>query len=360
MNDINYYEVVRQKLTSGDVHAPKHEKVYELMKIFWDEDVIKILSYFPNAGNSVSLTELSEKSGIPKREISRTLRKAVKKKTLIKKGNKYELAPLVPGVFEAYFIARQDTEDNLKKVAKIYRYLFKNADELKIHNNKFTLFSPILPIKLNEKLIEIDESVEHKSQVLPFEVVADLINKNESFAVIPCQCRLIGELNNEPCNYASSDMGCFLVGKPAIAVVNMGYGRALSKEEAIEYLKKTEKAGLVHNASNESSSHWFICNCCPDHCGALMPMKKYGIKNIRPSNFIPKINPEICVKCKTCVKKCPMETIEYIEDKDEIVINYNKCIGCGICASNCPQNAIFMKKIRNVIPQKRNVMGNKT
>ncbi|MHA1269057.1 MAG: 4Fe-4S binding protein [Candidatus Helarchaeota archaeon] len=361
MTDTDYYEIVRQKLTFGPVSAPKHEKIYELMKIFWDEDTIKILSYFPSSGGTISSTELAEKSGIPKKEITKALRKAVKKRTIIKLGNKYELAPLIPGVFEAYYITRQDTDENLKKVAKIFRYMFEHADEFGGLGEKFTLFRPILPVEASEKLININKSLDTpQSQVLPYELVEEMINKNEYFAVIPCQCRLIAELNNEHCEFAPSEMGCFIVGASALATANMGLGRSLTKEEAIEYLKETEKAGLVHNASNDASEHSFICNCCPDHCGALLPFKKFGIKNIKPSNFIPKINQELCIKCKTCANKCPMEMILYSEPEDIMIINYDNCIGCGVCASNCQENAILMEKIRNDIPKKENKMGNKT
>lgn len=199
-----------------------------------------------------------------------------------------------------------------------------------------------------------------KTKVLPFELVEEMINKNDKFAVIPCQCRLIAELNGEPCTVAPASMGCFLVGPEAEAIVNFGMGRALSKEEAIEYLKETEKAGLVHNASNETKEHGFICNCCSCHCGALFPMKQFQLNNVRPSNFAPQPNPELCVQCKTCLKKCPMEAISYQEGDQIMTFNYDLCIGCGICAANCKKNAILMEKVRDFIPSEKNNIGDKT
>ena len=43
MTKIDYYETVRQKLVLGPLKAPKHRKVTKLMKIFWNEDEIKLL-----------------------------------------------------------------------------------------------------------------------------------------------------------------------------------------------------------------------------------------------------------------------------------------------------------------------------
>ena len=37
MTEIDNYEIVRQKLSLGPLYAPKHKKVYELMKLLWNE-----------------------------------------------------------------------------------------------------------------------------------------------------------------------------------------------------------------------------------------------------------------------------------------------------------------------------------
>ncbi|HUY00131.1 MAG TPA: 4Fe-4S dicluster domain-containing protein [Candidatus Deferrimicrobium sp.] len=358
--ETDYYEIVRQKLKVGPIAAPKHEKVYELMKVFWDEDTIKLLSHFPNAGQEISVDELAEKSGLEQKEIKKILKKAVERRTLAKIGAKsYTLHPLLPGVFEPYFISRKDTEENLKKAAKIYRYMIKNANEFEI-NQDFQLLNPILPFEATEKLIIIDETVDTKSKVLPFEVVEEMINKNEYFSVTPCQCRLVAKLSGEPCEIAADDLGCLQVGPSAQAIVSLGFGRALTKEEAIEFLKKTEKAGLIHNAEIESGDHGFICNCCSCHCGVVSSRKNFQLNIQKPSNYKPQHNPEICVKCKICVKKCPMEAIFYQEADDKIVINLDLCIGCGVCAANCKKNALLMKKVSNEIPDKEHKFGNKT
>ncbi len=364
MTEIDNYEKVRQKLTCGPLTAVKHEKIYELMKVFWDEETIKVLTYFPNAGEPITANELAEKSGLQRKEIKNLLNKAVKKRTLAKIGPDYCLEPILPGIFEAYFIARQDSEENLKKAASIYRYMFENSPEFREKREgyeDFRLFRPILPIE-SEKLIKVDESIPIENKVMPYEVVEELIKNNEHFAVIPCQCRLISELSGKDlCQVASADMGCFLVGPSAQGVVAMGMGRGLTKEEAIEYLKKTEKAGLVHNASNDTSPNTFICNCCSCHCGALFPQKQFEqITNLNKSNFEPKFNSELCVSCKTCMKKCPMEAISFIEAEEKMLYNSESCIGCGVCAANCPKNAILMEKIRNDVPPDKNIIKDKT
>ncbi len=363
---LNYYDIVRQKLTLGPLTAPKHEKIFELLKIFWpEEDTIKLLSFFPSADQRITIEELVEKSGMDKGKIRKILRSVTKKKTVSAARNRYGLEPLAPGIFEAYFIAKQDSKENLQKAAEIFRWLFNHVAELDaqghhIFDRDFEMFRPVIPIDSKEKLLGIEEDIESRSKVLPYELVEDMINKNEYFTKIPCQCRLIGEMSGEPCERAPSEMGCFAAGVGALGIANMGWGTSLSKEEAIEYLKSTEKAGLVHLTSNSKGGEHllFICNCCPCHCGALMPTKDLGYKTVVPSNFKPRFDVELCVECEKCIKKCPMDAITHPEE-GKMVVDDERCIGCGLCASNCAKTAITLVKVTDTIPPDVKKFGNK-
>ena len=125
MTEVDHYEIVRQKLVLGPIHAPKHKKIIELMKVFWKEKEIKILSNFEKVGIWISPSQLEKKSGIPKDEIKQLLNRLVKIGTLSKKRSRYGLIPLLPGIFENYFIVRKDTEEKQVKAAKLYRDIMK-------------------------------------------------------------------------------------------------------------------------------------------------------------------------------------------------------------------------------------------
>ncbi len=366
MTEIDYYESVRRNLELGPIFAPKHKKIIQLMKIFWDEEEIKILSHFDKVGKFITTKQLSEKTGMSKDEIKKKLARSVKNGTLAHKGSRWSLLPLLPGIFEKYFIVRKDTEENQKKAAKLYRDIMKEISlQGAVESDERHVFRPLLPYEAKEKLIQINESLDYESQALPYELVKDMIDKNEHFAVIPCQCRLIGELTGEPCECAPAEMGCFLVGLAAQFAPQMCEdARVMTKEEAIQFLKDTEKAGLVHNtASGSSEDSMFICNCCSCHCGALYPARLMHVKGSSQSNYKPIINMELCVKCETCMRKCPSEAIyhkwpkESDSSDEEMVIRENLCIGCGICAANCPKDAIKMLKVRENVPKKTPKIG---
>jgi hypothetical protein len=78
MTEVDYYEQVRQNLELGPIHAPKHKKIIQLMKVFWNEEEIKILSHFGKVGKFISTKQLSEKTDIPRDKIKKTLARSVK------------------------------------------------------------------------------------------------------------------------------------------------------------------------------------------------------------------------------------------------------------------------------------------
>jgi len=370
MTEVDYYETVRQKLVLGPLNAPKHRKIKKLMKVFWNEEEIKLLAHFESADKRNSLKQLEERSGMSKDEIKKILSRSVKNGTISKSGAKYCLEPIIPGIFEKYFMRSTDTEENLKKAAVLYRDIMKEVLPQNSRDMEWKLFRPLLPIETNEKLIEINKDYDIQAQTLPYETVMNLISKHDQFAVITCQCRLIGELSGEPCEVAPAEMGCLVAGPAGKMMVNMGVrgARLLNKEETIEFLKETEKRGLVHNAifdqGFESSN--FFCNCCSCHCGALFPAKIFNEKGVYPSNYFPTFNNELCTKCETCMRKCPKGAIyhkfpiETDSSDEQMVLRAELCIGCGICAVNCPSNAIKMVKVRDNIPPDKQLIGNRT
>ncbi len=367
MTEADYYEIVRQKLTLGPLYAPKHKKVIELLKVFWNEEEIKILSHFEGTEKDITVRQLEEKTGIPREKIKEMLENTREKGTIGKRGSRYCLLPILPGIFEKYFIRLNDTEENLKKAAEIYRFLFKEFIPQFLNETNFKLFRPLLPVEAEEKLIEIDESFDVESKVLSYELIKSLIDKYDKFSVIDCQCRIIGEYTGEPCKVAPPELGCFLAG--AVAERNIKRGRpSLSKEEAIEFLKKTEKAGLIHNCIMDSSveSSLFVCNCCSCHCGTLISSKNHRENAVLSSNFIPTFNHELCTKCDICLNKCQMGAIYHKwgneEDKsDELMyVREEFCLGCGVCAANCPNNAIKLVKVKDNIPKEKYRIGKRT
>ena len=110
---------------------------------------------FGKVGDWISAKKLEEKIGIPKDKIKQILARSVKNGTVAKKGARYSLIPLLPGIFEKYFIVRKDTEENQKKAARLYRDIFKEIEPAEAYEREGNVFRPLLPYEAKEKLIEI-------------------------------------------------------------------------------------------------------------------------------------------------------------------------------------------------------------
>jgi Pyruvate/2-oxoacid:ferredoxin oxidoreductase delta subunit len=122
-------------------------------------------------------------------------------------------------------------------------------------------------------------------------------------------------------------------------VIDRGMGRKISKEKALDILKKCEQAGLVHSTVNRQEID-FLCNCCNDHCVILnkaLAQPKPGIA--LNSGFQPTWNPDLCTACETCIERCPPKALE-MNECDVPEVDLDRCIGCGVCASGCPEGAI--------------------
>ncbi|MHC1604338.1 MAG: 4Fe-4S binding protein [Candidatus Syntropharchaeales archaeon] len=57
---------------------------------------------------------------------------------------------------------------------------------------------------------------------------------------------------------------------------------------------------------------------------------------------IPRITPELCIRCFNCVIYCPESAVKY-SDKEGIYFDYDYCKGCGICSNECSGHAIYME-----------------
>lgn len=361
MAQTDYYEEIRQKLRLGPIATPKHEKIIEFLKLIWDENDVKLLNHMPGVGALISPIKLAKQMGVDKSVVKQTLNKLADKGTILRLANQFGLLPLAPGMVELYFLTLKDSEDNLKKSAEIFRDIIDIVLPPMFLAAKLDLFRPKLPYDAKERLIQVDEELEAGSIVLPYEQVEQLIERNDYFVSLPCQCRLIGELAGDPCEHTKSgELGCLACGIVAQQLTSMGIGKKISKEEAIEHIKKAEKSGLVHNGANSMGmeTHLLICNCCSCHCGLLSPVVKYRLPGTAKSNYEPRINHDSCINCETCLRNCPTNAIfhqwpiEADSSDEKMIIKYDDCIGCGVCAANCPKDAILLKKVRNENPPK--------
>jgi ferredoxin len=134
-------------------------------------------------------------------------------------------------------------------------------------------------------------------------------------------------------------------GSMAKAWESWGYGRHITKEEAIDILAEVQENGAVHSVIHEKEDSKLpvaaICNCCWDCCGILKPYNMGAVSLMYNASFTAEIKNETkCKSCGNCAKYCPTIAMRFQDKK--VQFNQDLCIGCGQCALQCPQNNIEM------------------
>ncbi len=200
------------------------------------------------------------------------------------------------------------------------------------------------------RTIPIGEAVAPGSQVMPYESIEETIRAAKYIAISDCMCRRLSALQQKPCSHPMEV--CFHFGGGTHYFVENGLGRYISREEALDILKKGKESGLVCQlgASQEPNAMCMCCTCC---CGPLRAVKACS----RPaemvnSNFFARVSEDDCTGCEMCVERCSMEAISV---DDTARVDLDRCIGCGICAVTCPVEAVkvYRKgKDKEFVPEK--------
>jgi Pyruvate/2-oxoacid:ferredoxin oxidoreductase delta subunit len=351
------YENLRQFLCAKNFKLPKDDSTTKLvMNMYPEEEARLVLTGFKKTFRPVTARMIRMRTGIQKEKLTSMLENMTYTGKLVKYGPFYISLPFFPGGFEFYFTFKRDDPQRMKMVAEAHKEHFQKGVTKQLSGFSPKRYRVIPAAKPIEKNIEINQSMNIKHDVLPFEVLKKYLSGKSKFALVPCSCREAAKLAGDPCKRTAENF-CITAGILAKDAIQKGVGKEVSFDEVMEIMIRAEKEGLVHEAVNIQKTAASICNCCPCCCGYLKTVKEYNLyEAISKSNFNPVINTSACTLCDICMNKCPMEAISHqTSPPEKMLITLEKCIGCGICASNCPQDAITLEKVRNIIPPKSTI-----
>ncbi len=249
------------------------------------------------------------------------------------KGRCYSLAMLAVGMFELQ-------NKNITREYMLDLVDYSNEKFYRELHSKGTSQMRTIPIR---------KSIRPGLNVDSYDNVRDLIkNTGGRIGVTDCVCRKGKDLFGLSCKCTDVRETCFALEEYANHFFELGLARSITKEEALEILKRAEQAGLVLQPEN-SIKPQFICCCCGCCCGILGSVKKFP----RPaeyyhSNYQAEVEFKKCQAykgCDICIKRCHMEAMSIVDLK--AAVNPDRCIGCGACATTCPKHAISLRKKTN-------------
>jgi ferredoxin len=234
----------------------------------------------------------------------------------------FALMPFVVGVYE-YQLPRINAE-----MAQLFEaYLQESRGS--------TIYGPT-PV---HRVIPVEEAVPVDVEIYTYESAAALLEGSKSWAVRDCICRVQKRLIGDGCDHPVENC---LVFAPVEGVFDHStVDRAISKDEALQILRETEEAGLVHTTGNYRDKHSYICNCCTCSCGILRGVAEFGILSaVRHSDFRAVVDADLCAACGDCVERCQFGALsipEYVAEVDPL-----HCVGCGQCITVCSTGAMGM------------------
>lgn len=233
----------------------------------------------------------------------------------------FKLMPWVFGVYE-FQLKRMDLElaELCEEYAPVYgKQFFENKPPLM-------------------QVVPIEKELKDDQEALPYEKVSAIIEKGVSFGLNECVCKKERHVLNHGCN-KPLEVCLAIAPVPGVFDNHPLIGKAITKEEAYEVLRKSEEAGLVHMTGNIKNGHYYICNCCGCCCGVLRSINEWGVNRAVNSHFFAEIDSSACAGCGLCAdERCQIHAIS-VED-DLYQVDREKCIGCGLCITTCPTDAI--------------------
>ena len=245
----------------------------------------------------------------------------------------YNLMQLVPLIFETQFW-KGEVSDRSRKLARLFEDYFNVASQPSSANPTGLLPFPYY------RVIPVEKEIPVGVEIHPFNRVSEYVGKADYIAVSTCYCRHHGELLGHPCD-KPKDV-CLTFGPMARFIAGRGFGRGLSREEALQVLDRAEKAGLMHCSSNVGKYIDVICNCCGCHCQVIRSIKNAAVPSMAAvSSFIMSINEEECTGCGACVDRCQMDALTM--QGDIVAQDAARCVGCGLCISVCPTDALRLE-----------------
>jgi len=190
------------------------------------------------------------------------------------------------------------------------------------------------------RTIVVQSSLQARQVVLSQSEMAALLSSARLIALGVCDCRQEQKRCDGPLEV------CISLDEAAQQLIARRGARAVSLAEALDVLRRSHEAGLVHLAfrqGNKAVSQ--ICSCCSCCCWFLNRLKHFDYHDaVAESEFIAAFDQAACDGCSVCIGRCQFGawSVNQLTSGTAVAFDPASCFGCGLCVSTCPQGAITL------------------
>jgi NAD-dependent dihydropyrimidine dehydrogenase PreA subunit len=348
--DEKIYKRLAKHLSALGMGYPEKEELIEILRESFTPQEAEVALAIPTNRipfEPVSIAEISTHMKLPKKELGSILSNLAHRGLLFSKKMKdgrmgYALQQFGYGFPQTFFWKGVETP-NTKRIADlIVRYSGKEQLKEVYGDTQTKAF----------RYIPATPSFETESHaVFPFEMMEEVIQRVSVIALVHCPCRVTAHLiGKKRCDHPTEN--CIKYDELAEYLIEKGIGKEISKPEALDVIKKSEEAGLVHLVDNAREGIKHTCNCCGCCCWSVGTIRRKRIPRdvLMATYFLRETDKEKCTGCGKCIEICPVNVIKM--EGDFPVVDREWCIGCGVCAIPCPSSAIKLVRKSDAIPPK--------
>ena len=194
--------------------------------------------------DTVSVEEIGSRIELPREELKIILEGLVQRGLLFsgktETGEKgYALLQVGYGFPQTFFWGGKDTPEARNMVGLLADYFKRERLRQAYGGSETKVF----------RFIPVGETIDQEMQaVFPYDLMKGVVEKAGKIAVAHCPCRMMYQLRGKSCEHPLEV--CLKYDEVAEYVIERGLAREVSREEALDIIKKSEEAGLVHLVDN--------------------------------------------------------------------------------------------------------------
>jgi Fe-S-cluster-containing hydrogenase component 2 len=339
MEERDVYQRLADHLSNVGMGYPVRDTLLEILRENLNPSEAEIALALPSGVipfSPVGVDEIASRVAMPRDELEPALERLAHKGALYvgrtlggEKG--YALLHVGFGFPQTFFWKGEDTPHARKMAALVAKYFNKQVTQ-EAYGSQTKQY----------RYIPVGKSIKTDLQaVFPIQLMEQVIANAQRIAVAHCPCRVSYRLVGRGCEHPTEV--CMKFDELADFVIEQGLARELSKEEALDVIRITEEAGLVHFVDNAEGEIKHNCNCCGCACWNVgnIRRRKTPRDAIMATYFMRETDSEECSGCGECAAICPVEAVEMSDDVP--IVDREWCIGCGVCATVCPTDAVVLK-----------------